>query len=166
MGEFAKLPRIKDTSKPRSSQQAAQAVPAGWYPDQSDRSVYRWWDGKVWTPNTRPAFEFQAPPKNPTSKPADFSRRMYSGKADAEAGTNAPAVMALIGGILSVFINPWAIVGLAGIAWAIVALDRAARYRRKGLPPAGIALAYTGLGLGIVGTLIFFFVRLPLGFVM
>lgn len=29
--------------------------PAGWYPDPSDASIVRWWDGSQWTASTQPA---------------------------------------------------------------------------------------------------------------
>ncbi|WP_370943567.1 phospholipid scramblase-related protein [Amycolatopsis sp. cg5] len=29
--------------------------PPGWYPDQQNPNVVRWWDGQAWTPNTRSA---------------------------------------------------------------------------------------------------------------
>ncbi len=31
--------------------------PAGWYPDQQNPRVYRWWDGQAWTANTRPSHD-------------------------------------------------------------------------------------------------------------
>lgn len=31
--------------------------PAGWYPDQQNPRVYRWWDGQAWTSNTRPSHD-------------------------------------------------------------------------------------------------------------
>ncbi|MDR3033090.1 MAG: DUF2510 domain-containing protein, partial [Kitasatospora sp.] len=50
-----------------------QQIPAGWYPDpvdtDSDPRPQRWWDGKGWTAETRPA----PAPGAPTSDapPAD-----------------------------------------------------------------------------------------------
>ncbi|MEC3973815.1 phospholipid scramblase-related protein [Amycolatopsis sp. H20-H5] len=29
--------------------------PPGWYPDQQNPRLHRWWDGQAWSPNTRPA---------------------------------------------------------------------------------------------------------------
>ncbi|WP_181777230.1 phospholipid scramblase-related protein [Amycolatopsis pittospori] len=34
--------------------------PAGWYPDQQNPRVHRWWDGQAWTPNTRPSHDAEA----------------------------------------------------------------------------------------------------------
>ncbi|MFK0249094.1 phospholipid scramblase-related protein [Amycolatopsis azurea] len=31
--------------------------PAGWYPDQQNSRMYRWWDGQAWTANTRPSHD-------------------------------------------------------------------------------------------------------------
>jgi len=36
---------------------AAAATPAGWYPDATDPSVQRYWDGTAWTEHTAPAPE-------------------------------------------------------------------------------------------------------------
>jgi hypothetical protein len=30
-------------------------VPEGWYPDPAGAGSERWWDGRAWTPGTRPA---------------------------------------------------------------------------------------------------------------
>ncbi|MFF7455702.1 DUF2510 domain-containing protein [Kitasatospora sp. NPDC008115] len=50
----------------------SEQIPAGWYPDPkditSDPRPQRWWDGKGWTANTRPAPSDAPPPEAP---PAD-----------------------------------------------------------------------------------------------
>ncbi|MFF4341053.1 DUF2510 domain-containing protein [Kitasatospora sp. NPDC001540] len=60
-----------------------QQIPAGWYPDpvdtDSDPRPQRWWDGKGWTAETRPAPAGPAAPTDAT--PAD---------APPAAGTAAP----------------------------------------------------------------------------
>ncbi len=33
---------------------AAAATPAGWYPDATDPSIQRYWDGSAWTEHTSP----------------------------------------------------------------------------------------------------------------
>ncbi len=70
----------------------SEQSPAGWYPDPSDESAQRWWDGQRWTAVTRPAGTtgpdpdpapaqparepVQAPrPASPWAPPADDARR-------------------------------------------------------------------------------------------
>lgn len=43
---------------------AAGTIPAGWYPDNYDAGLLRWWDGIRWTPHTQPR---PAPVPAPTS---------------------------------------------------------------------------------------------------
>lgn len=43
--------------------------PPGWYPDQRDPNLVRFWDGRQWTPRTAPAL-----PPAPTSAKAAFAR--------------------------------------------------------------------------------------------
>jgi uncharacterized RDD family membrane protein YckC len=50
----------------------AGATPQGWYPDPSDASQERWWDGVAWTEATRAAEAgFAAPPPPPPTAPID-----------------------------------------------------------------------------------------------
>ena len=43
---------------------ANTVVIAGWYPDPADDSQARWWDGKEWTPTTRPRHPVAPPQGN------------------------------------------------------------------------------------------------------
>ncbi|MFF2956217.1 DUF2510 domain-containing protein [Kitasatospora sp. NPDC057965] len=49
----------------------SEQIPAGWYPDPkditSDPRPQRWWDGKGWTANTRPAPSDAPPPEAPAA---------------------------------------------------------------------------------------------------
>ena len=38
------------------------ATPAGWYPDPSDATKQRWWDGSQWTNQQQPAPGYAPPP--------------------------------------------------------------------------------------------------------
>jgi hypothetical protein len=39
---------------PPAPQPVPQALPAGWYPDQQDPQLMRWFDGARWTEHTQP----------------------------------------------------------------------------------------------------------------
>ncbi|GLW71912.1 membrane protein [Kitasatospora phosalacinea] len=69
-----------------------QQIPAGWYPDpvdtDSDPRPQRWWDGKGWTAETRPAPAGPAAPADAT--PADAT----PADAPPAAGTAAPGTAA------------------------------------------------------------------------
>lgn len=41
-------------SQPPAQAAAPQLPPAGWYPDQADQSLSRWFDGTQWTEFTQP----------------------------------------------------------------------------------------------------------------
>jgi uncharacterized protein YxjI len=36
------------------------STPPGWYPDQQNPRLHRWWDGQAWTANTRPSHDAEA----------------------------------------------------------------------------------------------------------
>ncbi len=57
--------------------------PEGWYPDHTDASQQRWWDGRHWTGATRPA---ETAPPTPTPAPLSTSHR-----ADPEMSEPIPA---------------------------------------------------------------------------
>ena len=60
------------------------STPAGWYPDPSNESQVRWWDGAQWTSNVQPMPQRAAEPVE--SEPAE------SASVAAEPAVPAPAV--------------------------------------------------------------------------
>lgn len=46
-----------------------QDVPAAWYPDQTDPSQLRWWDGGDWTDDVRPMIAAVPQPEGPRAEP-------------------------------------------------------------------------------------------------
>jgi hypothetical protein len=46
-----------------------QDVPAAWYPDQTDPSQLRWWDGGDWTDDVRPMIAAVPQPEAPRAEP-------------------------------------------------------------------------------------------------
>jgi len=39
--------------QPAAPRTQASPFPAGWYPDEDDRKLWRWWDGEGWTDYTK-----------------------------------------------------------------------------------------------------------------
>lgn len=135
---------------------AAQAniIPPGWYPDNADPALQRWWDGTRWTTHTAAA----AP-----GGPRDLSRGYgYSYGAEAEPVSSANNTMATLSMIISIVSFAGLILvellplALAGIIIGIVALRRARRFapnaRRRGQAIAGIIVGAVSLVMTILLT--------------
>lgn len=55
----------------------APSMSPGWYPDVSDRTLERYWDGVQWTPSTRPAV-VDLTPVMPAATPVKRSKRFWA----------------------------------------------------------------------------------------
>ncbi|HEY4225017.1 MAG TPA: DUF2510 domain-containing protein [Pseudolysinimonas sp.] len=112
---------------------AATALAApGWYPDNTDRTIQRWWDGTQWTAHTTPSVT--ATVTAATSSPVSSAK-------------NTMATVALVLALVSfggVIFAPLLLLAISGIIIGIVALLRAPRYGptggRRGQAIAGIVL--------------------------
>ncbi|MGV1035064.1 MAG: DUF2510 domain-containing protein [Microbacteriaceae bacterium] len=132
---------------PEPTQSPTTNPPAGWYPDPETQQGQRWWDGLVWTEHRQnsavseppqPPAPTRAVPSLPkvTSAPtplpsADWGMKrgdyvlMADSGADAAAGKNTPAKMALTFGIIGVLVNIFMIPGTLAIIFGVIGLKRA-----------------------------------------
>jgi hypothetical protein len=115
---------------------AAGAIPPGWYPDNYDASLQRWWDGTEWTPHTAPA-----------ASPYQVAQTQA-----ASSGSNALATVGMVLSICSfagLLYAPLLLLALAGIVIGIIALARARRYaperRHRGQAIAAIIVGAASL---------------------
>ena len=126
-----------------------QIVP-GWYPDNRDPSLLRWWDGTQWTAQTTPMA-----PVNQTM-PVGFSGAIEP----VSSRNNSMATLSLVLSIVSFagLIVGWFLsVALAGVIVGIVALVRAPRFapsgRRRGQAIAGIIVGAVSLVVTVLLTI-------------
>jgi hypothetical protein len=142
--------------------------PAGWYDDGQGRQ--RWWDGTQW------ADSYQAAPQSSTSTPTGAGP--YPGSGAAPVFSNQPAgsppprsapknfwgIIALIAGIVGIFLAWLAfggVIGVAGIVFGFVGLAavRKGMATNKGMNIWGIILSAASILLSII----FFVVYVGIG---
>lgn len=66
------------------------AAPLGWYPDPSDPSRERYWDGWQWNRSTRPAVGSAGPVGAPPGQPAAYSPGNIGNTGGTSTGTSVP----------------------------------------------------------------------------
>ena len=79
------------------------STPAAWYPDPSDASQQRYWDGTQWTQHTRSATagetQGSAPQETQANPQAQAEQAQVAQPAGAAAPTSAPGAAASVAGI-------------------------------------------------------------------
>lgn len=97
----------------------AEQIPPGWYPDNADPSLERWWDGAAWTTHLRSGVAAQLLVANP-----------YSGQRDPSLtpGVNSLATRGMVYSLIALLINPLLILGIGGLVNGIRALRRVPQF--------------------------------------
>ena len=122
--------------------QVTHQVAPGWYPDNADPSLQRWWDGRDWTAHTAPTVSAMQP---------------SPGYVGAAKNTLATLAMVLaIGSLAGLLLAPLLLLAIPGIVVGIVALTRVRRYApgagRRGQAIAGIVVSAVSVILTILLT--------------
>ncbi|WP_431218516.1 DUF2510 domain-containing protein [Leifsonia xyli] len=140
----------------------------GWYADPSAPDAVRYWDGTRWTEHTAPAPAAAPAPApvgaagypvqpHPTYTPMQ-SHQAYAPQPHyvvAVPPKNGKATRALVWGIISLFINPFALPSILAIVFGAQARRIADDMDRAGLRDTGRGRATAGLVIGIVGAALF-----------
>ena len=112
---------------------------AGWFPDPQDRTRLRWWDGRTWAGSTRPAprvtgtepvmrsveeapvapsFSVAGPGMTLRAQPWAYGSGIRRASAGRRFGLWAWGAVVVAGA--SVFVNPYGLLSVLGIALGIV----------------------------------------------
>lgn len=129
---------------------APQIVP-GWYPDNRDPSLLRWWDGTQWTAHAAPAVPLTSPIPPVGS---------YGSGEPVSSPNNTMATLSLvlsIGSFAGIFVGWFLCLAPVGIIVGIAALRRVRRFspggRRRGQAIAGIILGAVSLVMTVLMTI-------------
>ena len=153
---------------------------AGWYTDPTEADAVRYWDGNAWTNHTAPAPSAQAVPTVPTgyaqpaapqaqysvgyaaqpqptyfpnnSQPLYYPQPQYVVPVPAK---NSKATRALVWGLISIVINPFALPSILAIVFGAQARRVADDMERAGLPNSRRGRATSAMVVGIVGAALF-----------
>lgn len=90
----------------------------------------------------------------PTPWQRTEAHRVGDAFADQRAGTNSPAQMGLVFGIVSILFNPLLLVGITSFILSLKGLARARKWESEGSAPVGRKKAVWGLVLSPIGTVI------------
>ena len=129
---------------------APQIVP-GWYPDNRDPSLLRWWDGTQWTAHATPAVPLISPIPQVGS---------YGLGEPVSSPNNTMATLSLvlsIGSFAGILVGWFLCLAPVGIIVGIAALRRVRRFspggRRRGQAIAGIILGAVSLIMTVLMTI-------------
>lgn len=124
------------------------AVP-GWYADPSGPGALRYWDGAAWTQHVQPV------PAAPVAPAPTYPPQAFPYYAPAVPAKNSKATSALVWGIVSIVINPFALPSILAIVFGAQGRRVAEQLEAAGQPNSGRSRATSGLVVGIVGAALF-----------
>lgn len=114
-------------------------IPPGWYPDNADPSMQRWWDGTAWTTHTAASVATHAQSAGVASAPY---------LAAAAPAVNSMATRGMVYSLIGLVLNPFAMMSIGGLVLGIRALRRAPQFAvtaaRRGQAIAAIVVGSFG----------------------
>jgi hypothetical protein len=136
---------------------------AGWYPDASDPSVQRWWNGISWGDQTRPANPSAAPLTAPAARmvdpyaPVAPTPRAPVAPTTARDGkfrrVNPIGYAGAVLGIVSLVFNFFCIPSALAVIFSAIGLGAARKLPAEGYQVIGLGWCVAGLVIGIAETL-------------
>ncbi|MEO6533592.1 MAG: DUF2510 domain-containing protein [Pseudolysinimonas sp.] len=122
----------------------SQQIPPGWYPDNANASLQRWWDGTQWTTHTAPAGAIPQP----------SSGRDLGAYSTAVPAVNSLATRGMIYSLIALVINPFFFMGIGGFVNGIRSLRRVPQFApenaRRGQAIAAIVLGAVATVVSII----------------
>ncbi len=121
--------------------------PAGWYPDQEDPSLLRYWDGSMWTKNRAPI-----PPPTAPPPPPQWDQPMPPPYLAGQVpGMSAFAVASFVLSLVWLY----GVGAILAIIFGHISLNhiRKRGERGRGLAIAGLIIGYVGLA-GLIAVII------------
>jgi len=129
-------------------------TPAGWYPDPSDASKQRWWDGTQWTNQQQPAAGYGAPPPAPGYGAPGYAQPQAYGQPQGygygAAGGEPPKNHLAVAIVAVFFVWPIAIYAIVK-ATQVTGLWTSGRYdEARAASSAAQRWGWISIGLGVI----------------
>jgi Protein of unknown function (DUF2510) len=140
---------------------------AGWYADESNPLLQRWWNGISWGEQTRPVNPSAAPKTVPMSTPRPIDPYGPTASPSAPRTTRAPVrdgrfsnvnptgYIGVVLGFVSLLFNFFCIPSILAIIFSVRGLRTARRLKASGRNVTGWNWCIAGLVLGIAETAIY-----------
>ena len=132
---------------------AGRPPPSGWYPDPTDPTLDRWWNGGTWASDTRAKGGPPTPPQYPLRHPGNPPPQPYLTRVEAHELYVAPvsaalATAGLVCGLVGLIVFPVALAPLAIVFGAVA--PRLPNGDRHGRAKAALILGIADLALMVL----------------